>query len=223
MANTINWGKIYETTNFGSGVNNNTIDWGKIYKDLSGETNFVFSVQTDNTGTSNDNQFTLPLTTSTDLDITVEWGDGNSDSISSHTASEVTHTYALSGEYIIKIGGTLRGFKFDDGGDKLKIKDVSNWGVMKFDVDRSFLGCTNLTCSATDSVTVIGDNLTSTFQSCSNFNGQIGNWDISNVTNIGSIFRSCFGFNQQLNNWNVSNVTNMSSMFRDAVDFLIKI
>ena len=36
MANTINWGKIYETTNFGSGVNNNTIDWGKIYKDLSG-------------------------------------------------------------------------------------------------------------------------------------------------------------------------------------------
>jgi hypothetical protein len=119
----------------------------------------VFSIQTDNTGTSNDNQFTLPLITSTDLDITVEWGDGNSNSISSHTASEVTHTYALSGEYIIKIGGTLRGFKFNDGGDKLKIKDVSNWGVMKFDVERSFLGCTNLTCSATDSVIVIGDNL----------------------------------------------------------------
>jgi len=34
MANTINWGKIYETTNFGNGVSDNTISWGKIYEDL---------------------------------------------------------------------------------------------------------------------------------------------------------------------------------------------
>lgn len=33
MANTINWGKIYESTWFGVGVNN-TINWGKIYADL---------------------------------------------------------------------------------------------------------------------------------------------------------------------------------------------
>ena len=34
MANTIDWGKIYETTNFGSGRTDNTIDWGITYKDL---------------------------------------------------------------------------------------------------------------------------------------------------------------------------------------------
>ena len=34
MANTINWGKIYETTYFGIGVSNNTTNWGKIYADL---------------------------------------------------------------------------------------------------------------------------------------------------------------------------------------------
>ena len=34
MANTINWGKIYETTWFGIGVSTNTINWGKIYADL---------------------------------------------------------------------------------------------------------------------------------------------------------------------------------------------
>jgi hypothetical protein len=33
MANTINWGKIYETTWFGVGVNN-TINWGIVYADL---------------------------------------------------------------------------------------------------------------------------------------------------------------------------------------------
>lgn len=34
MSNTINWGKIYETTNFGNGVADNTINWGKVYADL---------------------------------------------------------------------------------------------------------------------------------------------------------------------------------------------
>ncbi len=36
MANNINWGKIYESTWFGSGVVNNTINWGKVYADLTG-------------------------------------------------------------------------------------------------------------------------------------------------------------------------------------------
>jgi len=34
MANTIDWGKIYETTNFGSGRDDNSNDWGITYKDL---------------------------------------------------------------------------------------------------------------------------------------------------------------------------------------------
>ena len=217
--NTIDFGKIYETTNFGNGVDDNTIDWGKVYKDLGGdevETKFVFSVQTDNSGTSNNDQFTLPLTTSTDLDITVEWGDGNSDSISDHTASEVTHTYASAGEYTIKIDGTLRGFKFNDGGDKLKIKNVSNWGVMRFDVLRAFQGCTNLTCSATDAVVVIGTSLGSTFNQCANFNGAIGNWDVSNVTNMSGMFRDASSFNQNLNDWDVSNNRSFNNMFQGS-------
>ena len=34
MANNIDWGKIYESTNFGNGRTDNTIDWGIVYKDL---------------------------------------------------------------------------------------------------------------------------------------------------------------------------------------------
>ena len=33
--NTINWGKVYETTYFGLGVTNNNINWGKSYSDLA--------------------------------------------------------------------------------------------------------------------------------------------------------------------------------------------
>lgn len=36
MANNIDWGKIYESTNFGNGRTDNTIDWGIVYKDLGG-------------------------------------------------------------------------------------------------------------------------------------------------------------------------------------------
>ena len=36
MANTINWGKIYESTAWGSGVTDNNISWGKSYADLAG-------------------------------------------------------------------------------------------------------------------------------------------------------------------------------------------
>ena len=36
MANNINWGKIYDTTWFGSGVVDNNISWGIVYADLGG-------------------------------------------------------------------------------------------------------------------------------------------------------------------------------------------
>ena len=35
MANTINWGKIYDTTHWGVGATSNTINWGKVYVDFS--------------------------------------------------------------------------------------------------------------------------------------------------------------------------------------------
>lgn len=41
MANSISWGKIYETTWWGIGVNSNTISWGKIYGDLAGFSEIV--------------------------------------------------------------------------------------------------------------------------------------------------------------------------------------
>jgi surface protein len=44
-------------------------------------------------------------------------------------------------------------------------------------------------------------------------NGDISNWDVSNVTNMSQMFRNNWGFNQDISSWDVSNVTNMESMF----------
>jgi surface protein len=57
------------------------------------------------------------------------------------------------------------------------------------------------------------------FRNCTNFNGAIGNWDISTVNILGSCFVDNSTFNQSLNNWNVSSVTNMNSIFKNCKTF----
>ena len=46
-----------------------------------------------------------------------------------------------------------------------------------------------------------------------NFNGDISNWDVSNVTNMVDMFFGCNKFNQDISNWDVSNVNNISGIF----------
>ena len=45
------------------------------------------------------------------------------------------------------------------------------------------------------------------------FNGDISNWDVSNVENMSNMFYECESFNQDISGWDVSNVTSMSFMF----------
>jgi hypothetical protein len=180
---------------------------------------FVFGINTANisAGSSTSTQFKLPLTTSTGLNAVVDWGDSTTDTITVYNAAEVTHTYASSGTYTISITGTLPGFRFVNAGDKLKIINISSWGVLDITTTSVFRGCTNLTCSATDAPTITSTSLLSTFQSCTNFNGNIGNWDMSAVTNCSLMFSSATAFNNggssSIGNWDVSAVTNMGNMF----------
>ena len=186
---------------------------------------FVFGINTANTsaGSSTSTRFKLPLTTSTGLNAVVDWGDSTTDTITVYNAAEVTHTYGSSGTYTISITGTLPGFRFVNAGDKLKIINISSWGVLDITNNSVFLGCTNLTCSATDAPTITSTSLASTFQSCTNFNGNIGNWDMSAVTNCNNMFSTATAFNNggssSIGNWNTSLVTDMNRLFKSATAF----
>ena len=47
------------------------------------------------------------------------------------------------------------------------------------------------------------------FTDCTNFNQDIGNWKVNNVTDMRSMFSGCSNFNQDISNWKVNNVTDM--------------
>ena len=179
---------------------------------------FEFTWKTDNAGTSNDDQATLPIIISASLDCVVDWGDNDGSTTTLNSASvagDLTHTYSGgAGTKSISILGTgINGLKFDNGGDKLKLLEVSNTGNLDITETSTFYGCTNMTWTATDAPTITTTNLSNMFSSCSNFNGNIDNWDVSSVITMNNTFQNTSIFNQPLNNWDVSSVTNISFMF----------
>lgn len=133
--------------------------------------NFEFTVKTDNVGTSSDTSFTLPLPSTGTFNFDIDWGDGNSETVVTNTPK--THDYGVGNEgtYTISIGGTNNTFphmKFDNGADKLKFLDISNWGDIAWGTWESvWYGCTNLTVSATDTPVTSGVTLCKeTFMNC---------------------------------------------------------
>ena len=51
------------------------------------------------------------------------------------------------------------------------------------------------------------------------FNGNISQWDVSNVTDMTYMFYWCKKFNKDISNWDVSNVKNMRYMFAYCKSF----
>ena len=175
---------------------------------------FEFTVKTDNAGVSSSTEFRMPLTTSTNLGFTVNWGDGVVETITDHTLA--VHDYGVAGTYTISVTGSILGWQFNNGGDKLKMLNVLQWSGLNISVDSGFYGCTNLTCSATDAPLITTTSLYRYFSTCTNFNGAIGNWDISNVISLQEMFVFASAFNQDIGLWNTQNVTNMAELFFGA-------
>ncbi|TCI93216.1 BspA family leucine-rich repeat surface protein [Tenacibaculum sp. M341] len=51
------------------------------------------------------------------------------------------------------------------------------------------------------------------------FDGNIGGWNVNNVTHMSSMFNGAKAFNSDISNWNVSKVENMNFMFSGAISF----
>jgi hypothetical protein len=134
----------------------------------------------------------LVFNNTTTYNFTVEWGDGNSDVITSSTDVARIHTYASSGVYEVRIFGPLMaGIRFNNSDDNGKMTEISQWGEFRFVRDRTFYGCTNLVITATDVPSVDTTSMVRALEDCTSLIDipNIGSWDITLVTNMSRFLR----------------------------------
>jgi len=187
----------------------------------------IFDIDTTNTtsGGSNNQEIRLPfqptayeysgISSGLNLDIIVDWGDGNTDTYNTNPVVDyvVSHAYASPGIYTIKIdspsnsiqgwntaGGTSQAGKYD----RNKIINLKQWGYFDFagitykgvgtyDGYWSvsyFAQIDKLVITATDVPQITGDSLADAFGS-SEAALDIPNlnlWDVSGVTDFGGMF-----------------------------------
>ena len=187
------------------GLSLNTLKAGGAAADL----NFTFSVNTATSGSTTSTQFQLPFVSTGFTTVDVDWGDGNTDTITTWNQAETLHTYSASGIYTIKIANVVNGWKFGGGGDKDKINVVSNCGQLNLNTSLAFNGCSNMTWTATDPPTISSTDLAGTFRDCTVFNGNINNWNVSGVTNLFAFLYLANSFTGALDNWDIGSVTNL--------------
>lgn len=179
---------------------------------------FVIQVDTTQAGSASDT-IILPLKSGGTYDGTIDWGDSSTSPLSYANRS---HTYAAGGTYTITISGSrLAGWAYENAGDKLKIIDISNWGVFEFSDRRAFQGCSNMDVTATDVPTITATDFTSNFYGCNSMTSPTdwSSWDTSTVTNFFQCFAQNSGFNAKLDGWVHSSVTRVDKMLNKATVF----
>jgi hypothetical protein len=160
---------------------------------------------------TNNNQFYLKLVPNTFYDITINWGDGITETFKQNTNSDETlagilHTYGQPGIYNISIfENSLNGFPkiwynagpektIHENNDFSKITSIVQWGNTKWNsLTGSFAGCSNLSAVAEDRGTNAVVNTTSlyeTWNACFNLSN-FGHLNTSNSTSFYSTWAEC--------------------------------
>lgn len=166
--------------------------------------------------TSPNESIFIPTNSTYTYNYSVDWGDGNTSTSQTGNAS---HTYVTPGTYSVKITGSFPSIKFGgtSSANAAKLLKINQWGTQVWEaLDAAFEGCTNLTTESSLDAPIFapGISLANMFKNCSNFNSNLNNWDLTNVTRTDAMFDGATVFNGNITNWNVANVTNMDYMFK---------
>lgn len=146
--------------------------------------------------------------------VSIDWGDGNTDTLSS--AGSIDHTYGDLDIYTVKVTGNTQRFDVSGSYGLIGCTDFGNLGITS--LSESFYYCPSL-ATVPSSLPSTVTSLYYTFASCSSLNDpNISNWNTSNVTDMSWLFYYSYNFNQPLN-WDTSSVTTMESMLNGAAAF----
>ena len=164
---------------------------------LSSITPFEFNINTNSlsAGSNDAVTFQFPLNSSSLIDGTIDWGDGNTNVVTSYDdvfsgeTLSVAHTYASGGDYNVTFTGTLSGWAFNGSGDRNKMRDVSSWGNLVLNREGGFKDCALLTVSATDLLTIIGEGSKSAFSNTDAMTSiNVTNFNMTNATDAAFMF-----------------------------------
>lgn len=150
------------------------------------------------------------------MNITVDWGDSN---VNTYTvAGTRTHNYGADGIYTVNISGSLTRL---GGVETLQtaLTDILSWGNLGIQqLYYSAGSATNLN-SVPASIPASVTNTAGLFSGANTFDGNITNWNTSNITDMSYMFQDATAFNQNLYSWNTNNVLYMNGMFNEAANF----
>lgn len=185
---------------------------------------FITTWKTDNSGTSSDTEITIPTFPGETYDYEVDWDyNGTFTADDSGVTGDMTHDYGVAGTYTVAIRGTFPRIYFNGTGDEEKILTVEQWGDQVWSsFENAFQGCDNLNITNSDIDTPDLSNCTSlasAFRSCSAFDGDITQWNVSTISNFDEMFANAEIFNQNIGMWNVSSGETFIEMFGSAEAF----
>ena len=137
---------------------------------------------------------------------------------------EETITFETNSEYNLFVEPTgvnpFHRIRFNNGGDRLKILDIFQWGdVIWSSMDSAYYGCSNLDISATDIPNLSEvTSLFRMFRGCNSliFNDSVENWDVSTIETFSEFLRDAPLFNQPLNDWILTSAELMVAMFSNS-------
>ena len=192
-----------------------TIVSGRTYNEvISSDSNFIpfnlppreliLIINTSLAGATSATQFKIEVNSSTAV-YSVEWGDGQKDL---NITNDITHTYASSGIYQVKIIGNTH-FNYVNSNDGDKIIEIKNFGFgFNFRSGlRAFRNCNNF--DITSKTAPIFKSTTSFqefFYGCTSLRGKTANWkwDLTKATTLRSLFFGCTNFDADLSDFNIS-------------------
>lgn len=185
---------------------------------------------------------TLELPIDGSIDVTVDWGDGETTESQGVAPS---HVYSAPGSYDVEIEGSFKRWDDLEGqGVNVGLIGVSRWdegvgittaeGMFSYAEDLEYVttppsNITNMNSMFFRAYSFNHDisdwdvsnvaSMNGMFHNAESFNQDIGSWDMSSVEDTGGMFWNASTFNQDVSDWDVYSVTDMNSMFNSAPDF----
>lgn len=160
-----------------------------------------------------DNKFTIP-TTGGGYNYSVKTSDGQT---FTGVTGNLTITFpSPNTHYDVEISGLFPRIYFNNGSERLKIKDIKQWGdIVWGSMQNALYGCSNLgAITATDApdLTMV-TNMSAMVRACTNLEADLSTWGVhSGITSLSGFSFGCTKLIFDGSNWDVSGVTDFGEL-----------